>query len=488
MAGKKRSFTIYHRDIDPSTANAPVPALQGEVGASADVEQDRTKIGEENRRLRALLRRYGISDLTDPTSSTPSIDVLDLREQVPSCPSAPASVPVVPSVEAQQNRDTVVNGGGAGGDGTGHTIEQDNHSESMQVDSSSVGEDRHLKDNEVNVATPVSKNQGTSSSLPPPLEAAQFESSRPLSTHRHSFVFEESTNQGDVQVTLASWEENKKHSSPVFDLSPEQLGSNPTALNGPNPASAEAAQQPSSQQDRDGVQPHEGERLPFDSPLHELLPESAPSTHAHIIPQLCNNKYHPMTAISAELRGERWLPDMLVTAIRAARGDKVLEKFLDRERYPKFWFYCFTGPGDRRLDYSIYRDGDKVDVAIHKGLPFIYTFRQFIPIFNEYKARISMHYDGPNKPWSFHPCESYWKVGTEFNRPEEGIARGRRGTDPGSGVDSEAAAELGVKRADYLYQYIEKRTFLSGKQKVYYCVWGHHLIFDRSQGCMVGVS
>lgn len=110
-----------------------------------------------------------------------------------------------------------------------------------------------------------------------------------------------------------------------------------------------------------------------------------------------------------------------------------------------------------------------------------------------------MHYDSPDKPWSFHPCEAYWKVGVELNRPREGIASGRGGTRPETDTDSEAdakpvadaeseaAAELRNKRADFLYHYIGRRTFSSGKKPSYHYVWGDHLIYDHSRAAVVGL-
>lgn len=90
-------------------------------------------------------------------------------------------------------------------------------------------------------------------------------------------------------------------------------------------------------------------------------------------------------------------------------------------------------------------------------------------------------------------------MSTELNRPKEGVASGRSGTRPGTDTDSdadaelaadaepEAAAELRNKRSDFLYHYIEKRTFSSGKKPSYRYVWGHHLKHDHSRGALLGL-
>ncbi|KAK5094301.1 hypothetical protein LTR70_004193 [Exophiala xenobiotica] len=468
MAGKKRSFTIYHRDTDPSQSNAPVSVPQGDTPAFTNDEQDRSTTEKENRRLKALLRQHGIYDPTDPVHSMPFADGLGSGEQA-SPRGSPAPLSVTPSTEALQDQATVGDRGGTSVDRTDHTVEQDHHLETMLVGPSSISDNQHPQYNESYVEGPVSEKQKRSSSLPPPRTAARPESGRPLPIRRHSFSAIESAKQDKIQHVLALREHSggpatlQEQQTPTFELAWRQLESTapstPTAPNEANSA-AQATQQPSMQQDQIDVQR-----------------------------KLYKNKFKQTTR-SAELHGKQWLPDMLVTAIRAAsKGDGVLKGFLDRERYPKFWFHCFTSNEDRRLDYFIYREGNKVDVGIHKGLPFIYNaFDNFIPIFDDYRARISMHYDSPDKPWSFDSCEGYWKVGVELNRPKEGIASGRGctrsetdtdseadakpGADakPVADAESEAAAELRNKRADFLYHYIGRRTFSSGKKPSYHYV------------------
>ena len=372
MAGKKRSFTIYHRDTDPSQSNAPVSVPQGDTWASTNDEQDRSTIEKENRRLKALLRQHGIYDPTDPVHSMPFTDGLGSGEQA-SPRGSPAPLSVTPSIEAPHSQSTVGDGGGTSVDRTDHTVEQDHHLEPMLVGPSSISDNQHPQYNESYVEGPVSKKQKRSSSLPPSRTAARPESSRPLPIRRHSFSAIESAKQDKIQHVLALREHSggsatsQGQQTPAFELAWGQLESTaPSTPTAPNEAdsAAQATQQPSTQQDQIDAQPDKERRSILDTPLHDLLPVSAPPTHAHIRRKLYKNEFQQTTR-SAELHGKQWLPDMLVTAIRAAsKGDGVLKRFLDRERYAKIWFHCFTSKEDRRLDYSIYREGGKVHVSV----------------------------------------------------------------------------------------------------------------------------
>lgn len=177
MAGKKHSFTIYHRDIDPCQPNAPASVPLGDAQASTNDEQDRSKIEEENRRLKGLLRQHGTSDPTDPVHSIPFTDGLGPREQA-SPRGSPAPPSVSPPLGALQDEGTDGDGGGASVDCMDDTIEQDHHLQPMLLGASSISDDQHLQDNESYVAGPVSKKQNRSSSLPPPHKTVQSKSSR----------------------------------------------------------------------------------------------------------------------------------------------------------------------------------------------------------------------------------------------------------------------------------------------------------------------
>lgn len=374
MAGTKRRYTIYARDIAPTGSDAPLIPPREDVQALTNDESSASHIENENRRLKALLEQHGIFDSASSAIAPTRRHTQDVGKQY-SAQEAFVDVMTLPDSWALQD------------DGKGHTsIERTAKHTNRRAgpgslgalsptETSSIVSTKNVRmSNRNSFGGSPWENHKSVSAMPPLHDAIKPEPKATVSTENILPEVSERYVQLGLGRSMLGPELKGSSSlqaeaSILIDLSQEDEIAKSTIRISPDQISPEvivSGQQRS--QTCDGLtndKKLEGDKSEHPQSVHELLPASAPFEHARITFDVFSKSVKMNVRSDIDPR-KRWLPNAIVSAIRACReGDMALHRFLNRKQFPEFWF-CARQPEQYKniLSYSICRRATVVEVSL----------------------------------------------------------------------------------------------------------------------------